>query len=87
MPKRIIAALLALFVLLCAAFALSDDWEDDDWDEDFGDDELEEGFEEEEDRVDFRTMSGYNIETFECDGFRYQKTDDGKGRISFLRTA
>lgn len=81
MPKRIIAALLALFVLLWTPFALSDEWEDDDWDEDFGDDELEEGFEEEEDRIDFRTISGYNIETFESDGFRYQKTDDGKGAI------
>ncbi len=81
MPKRIIAALTALIVLLSVSFAFSDEWEDDEWEEDFSDEELDEGFEEEEDRVDFRTMSGYNIETFECDGFRYQKTDDGKGAI------
>ena len=81
MPKRIIAALLVLFMLLCAPFALSDEWEDDNWDEDFSDDEIEEGFEEEEDRVDFRTMSGYNVETFESNGFRYQMTDDGKGAV------
>ena len=81
MLKRIIAVLLALFVLLCVSFAFSDEWDDDDWDEDFSDEEIDESFEEEEDRVDFRTISGYNIETFESNGFRYQKTDDGTGAV------
>ena len=82
MLKRFLALLLALCVLLCAAAAFADNPDDDDWDEeDFCDDEIDEGFDEEEDRLDFRTMSGYNIDTFECGDFRYQMTDDGNGAI------
>ena len=82
MLKRFIAAVLALGMLFCIPLSFADDIDDDEWfDEEFGDDELEEGFEEEADRVDFRTISGYNIQTFESGGFRYQLTEDGLGAI------
>lgn len=82
MLKRSIAVLLSLCLLFFIFLSTADEWDDEDWDdEDYSDDEYEEGFEEEEDRVDFRTLSGYNIQTFECDGFRYQLTEDGEGAI------
>lgn len=82
MIRRIFAFLVALAVLFCtmAAFAEDDDDEDDeDWMDD-EDEELLEDFDEEENKVDFRTM-GYDVETFDDGDFCFRLTDDKKSAI------
>jgi len=82
MKRRILSVLISLCLLFCASLTFAEDPDDEDWgDEDWGDEELDEGFDEEEEDVDFRTMGGYDIETFENNGFRFELTDDGEGAI------
>ena len=76
MLKRWTAVLLALCVLFGALPALADEWDEQGWD--FGDDG---GFEEEEETVDFRTIGGYDIMTYDAGDFRYQLTEDGNSAI------
>ena len=84
MTKRIFAVLLALCVLFSAVLCCADEFADD-WDElDSLDDEEESDgmaeFDEEEDKVDFRTMS-YGIKTDRYHGFGYKLNEDGTGLI------
>ena len=80
LKKRILALMLALSVLFCTVIAYAEDPDD----EDFGDDELTDEdipFEEEEGKVDFKTIAGYDTEKLVCGDFVYQKTDDGAGAV------
>ena len=82
LKKRILAFLLALSVLFCFTVTFAED--DDFGDEDFGDDELEEEteFEEEENKVDFRTIAGYDTgEKYSCGDFTYQLAEDGESAV------
>ena len=83
MKKRIFAVLLALCVLFGAVVCCADEFADD-WDEldnlDDEDDSGMEEFDEEEDQVDFRTLS-YGIKTDRYHGFGYKLNDDGTGLI------
>ena len=84
MTKRIFAVLLALCVLFSAVICFADDIDDEDWDddEDFGDVELDDGgYEEEEQKVDFKTVSTYGIKTLEMDDFSYKLNDEGTGAV------
>ena len=75
MLKQCAVILAALTMLFCAVPACAEDL-DDDWD--FDDDG---GFEEEEQTVDFRTIGGYDIQTYDAGDFRYQLTDDGEHAV------
>ena len=83
MKKRVFAILLALCVLFGAVVCCADEFADD-WDEldslDDEDDSVMEEFDEEEDQVDFRTLS-YGIKTDRYHGFGYKLNDDGTGLI------
>ena len=83
MIKRIFAILLALCVMFSAVICCADEFADD-WDEldnlDDEDDSGMEEFDEEEDKVDFRTMS-YGIKTERYHGFGYKLNDDGTGLV------
>ena len=79
--KRILAFLLAFSVVFCAARAFADDLDEDE--EEWPDDEEEEfieEFDEEENGVDFRTMS-FEIPTYDDGDYRFMLTDDGKSAI------
>ena len=77
MLKRLAAFLAALGVLFSAVPSFAGEWDEDGWD--FGDDEA--GFDEEEETVDFRTIGGYNIQTYDAGDFRYELTDDGENAV------
>ena len=83
MKKRILAFFLALCVLFCAMITFAEDFDDEDFDDDFGDDFSDEDFgdgettfEEEEGKVDFRTIAGYDTEKLICGDYVYQMTED-----------
>lgn len=73
MLKRLAAILLTLCVLFSAVPACAEDLDDEGWED--------EGFDEEEETVDFRTMGGYDIQTYEAGDFRYQLTEDEEHAI------
>ena len=80
MEKRILAILLALCVMFSAVLCFADDFDDDD---DMDDMESfdDSGYEEEETKDDFKTVSTYNIKTINMKDFVYKLTDDGTGAI------
>ena len=85
MFRRIISILLALCMLFSAVLCFADEIydDDDDWgdDDDTGDVEFDDGYEEEEQKVDFKTVSTYGIKTLDMDDFSYKLTDDGTGAV------
>ncbi len=80
MAKRIPAILLALCMLFSAAFCFAAGPDDEDGDEDF-ESTQNSGFEEEDQKNDFKSVSTYNIKTSVMKDFVYKLTDDGKAAI------
>lgn len=83
MYRRIIAILLALCMLFSAVLCFADEFDDDDdWDDDDDDMEtLDEGFEEDEQKEDFKSVSTYNMKTIQMKDFVYKLSDDGQSAI------
>ena len=82
MIRQIFAVLLALCVLFSAVLCFADDLDDDDLDEDEdGIETLDDGYEEEEQTVDFKTVSTYNIETMTEGYFNLKMNADHTGAI------
>lgn len=81
MNRRLPAFLLALSVLFCGMITLAGNAEDDEdfWDDEFFDEDL--SFEEEETRVNFKTIAGYDTEKLVSGDYVYQLTDDGAGAV------
>lgn len=81
MTKRILAILLALCIVFSAVLCFADEFDDDDdFDDDF--ESLDDsGYEEEEQKEDFKTVSTYNMKTINMKDFVYKLTDDGTGAI------
>lgn len=80
MFRRIFAILLALCMLLGAVLCFADEPDDEDWgDDDF--ETLDDGFEEDEQKEDFKSVSTYNMKTIQMNDFVYKLTDDGQGAI------
>lgn len=82
MTKRILAILLALCVLFSAALCFAEDpYDEDEKDGDAAEDMQNSGFEEEDQKIDFKSVSTYNIKTSVMKDFVYKLTDDGKAAI------
>ena len=82
MIRRIFLILLALCVMFSTAACFADETDEDDWDDD--DDAVEsfdDGYDEEEQKTDFKSVSTYNVHTIEMKDFVYKLTDDGQGAI------
>jgi hypothetical protein len=84
MTKRILSILLALSMLFSAVLCFAEDLDDDDYDFD-DDDDMESfddsGYEEEDVKADFKSVSTYNITTYREKDFMYKKSDDGQFAI------
>ena len=81
MIRRIFAILLALCLLFSAVLSFADEFDDEDWDDDEFLEDDDSGFEEEEDKVDFRTIGGYGIETVAVGDFNFRTLEDGSGLV------
>lgn len=81
MKKRIYAILLALCMIFSAVLCFADEFDDEDFDDDEDMESFDEGYEEEETKDDFKTVSTYNMKTINMKDFVYKLTDDGKGAI------
>lgn len=79
MAKRITAILLALCLLCSAVLCFAEDLDDED---DSGFVSLDDdGFDDEEQKTDFKSVSTYNVKTSRQNDFVYRLTDDGKAAI------
>ena len=80
MLRRILVILLALCVMLCAVFSTAFGSEDeDDWDTWDDEEEFDDEFSEEEEKVDFRTIAGFDTgEKFDFGPYQYQLSEDGQ---------